>query len=404
MKWLTTTGLIGLNGLSAKKYIMKEIVNKLKKSALFNLSLSSKELFHSNFIYWVANECLNKSGLEEFGELLKSYFPTIPKDSKCSVIEREKGNLDLKFQFNSDRNVHYLILENKVKSSIYLNQLKKYSKGNKNQNTFAVLSLNKPHLFGENESIDVNGYVWFYFSYYKLLKLLDKFTKSKIIGSYETDIIKDYIGFTSSLVEISNSISVKDNQCFHHYDNDDLRELKGVKLHDLYLKKVYEEFAFKVHQKLKKDFAHKLTPFGEAWFNENKEIFVGHGFTRSTGIVEVKYRVSQNFLLGIQIQDNSYKILIESFKTNKKSESPRTAFNIKEDLLNQGLWFDLRHISDYTYPRGNAVFNKYGSTFFYKSAKLSENLTVKEIINYIIRDVKLIDKNQDEIRLLIKSS
>lgn len=381
---------------------MNKIVTELKKSPLFNLSLSSKELFHSNFIYWVA-ERSGSASLAAFGEEIKSIFPEIPKDLKCTNIEREKTNLDLKFQFSSEGKKHFLVIENKVKSSIYLNQLEKYSKGNQESTTFAVLALKKPQLFQKRESINVNGYTWHYFSYKSLLKLLENFVEFNSISEYERNIIEDYIGFTNNLIEISNRISVNENDKFTHFNNDDLSELRTIKLHDLYLKKVYEEFAFKIHQKLKDNFSDILTPFGETWFAEGKNIFVGHGFTRSTGILEVKYKVTPSFLLGIQIQHNSYKILIESFKASKSSNPPKTAMKIKERLDKEKLWFDLSKIDDNTYPRGNKGFNKYGNTFFYKSVKLHSELSIKEIIDYVISDIKLIHSRQDQIRLIVEN-
>lgn len=33
----------------------KTVIEALKKSPMFQLSLSSKELFHSNFLYWIWN-------------------------------------------------------------------------------------------------------------------------------------------------------------------------------------------------------------------------------------------------------------------------------------------------------------------------------------------------------------
>ena len=34
----------------------EKAINYLKTSPMFNLSLSSKELFHSNFLYWICKK------------------------------------------------------------------------------------------------------------------------------------------------------------------------------------------------------------------------------------------------------------------------------------------------------------------------------------------------------------
>ena len=55
---------------------MKETIEKLKKSPLFNLSLSSKELFHNNFLYWIGHNYPS-----EFGGLFSKYLNEQPEDS-----------------------------------------------------------------------------------------------------------------------------------------------------------------------------------------------------------------------------------------------------------------------------------------------------------------------------------
>ena len=69
---------------------MKDTIEKLKKSPLFNLSLSSKELFHSNFLYWVGHNYPS-----EFGGLFSKYLNEKPEDSCIKEIFRERENIDL---------------------------------------------------------------------------------------------------------------------------------------------------------------------------------------------------------------------------------------------------------------------------------------------------------------------
>lgn len=89
---------------------MTNYINKiieLKSSPIFNLSLSSKELFHSNFIAWICDNYPN-----EFGNILINKFNL---DVECKEIistKREAKNLDLIIEFKSIK----LIIENKVKS------------------------------------------------------------------------------------------------------------------------------------------------------------------------------------------------------------------------------------------------------------------------------------------------
>jgi hypothetical protein len=47
-------------------------VQRLKKSPLFNLSLASKELFHSNFLAWLCEAYPNRNRSPEFQAISKA--------------------------------------------------------------------------------------------------------------------------------------------------------------------------------------------------------------------------------------------------------------------------------------------------------------------------------------------
>ncbi len=64
---------------------IERIVKDLKKSPLFQLSLSSKELFHSNFIYWLIS-----TYTAEFSGLF-SRFLTERDNQKITNVTRENN-------------------------------------------------------------------------------------------------------------------------------------------------------------------------------------------------------------------------------------------------------------------------------------------------------------------------
>ena len=75
---------------------IKEI-NQLRASPLFCLSLGSKELFHSNFLYWLGGIYPREMGLnlapflkDQSGERCFDGWP-----------QREKQNIDLQFNFRN---------------------------------------------------------------------------------------------------------------------------------------------------------------------------------------------------------------------------------------------------------------------------------------------------------------
>jgi len=112
-------------------------IEYLKTSPMFNLSLSSKELFHSNFLYWIW-----KLDSNAFKRLMATLLDVETKElgwgGEWEVV-REYNSFDLcvkrcdKESYDektSVRKIRYgdvlLVIENKVKSIPYKAQLKKY--------------------------------------------------------------------------------------------------------------------------------------------------------------------------------------------------------------------------------------------------------------------------------------
>lgn len=107
---------------------LKNIINELKHSPVFNMSLGSKELFHSNFIGWAI-----ESGLVDAAGFLNKLCPNVVDGAtklREEGVEREKDKLDLRIWFENGQNV---VIENKVKSLPDKEQLQKYSKKLKSQ-------------------------------------------------------------------------------------------------------------------------------------------------------------------------------------------------------------------------------------------------------------------------------
>ena len=116
-------------------------ISDLRQSPLFNLSLGSKELFHSNFLAW-----LFESYPRESGAMLARFLENGNGDVSIKCVKREEEHLDLSIYFNNGQE---LVIENKVKSLPYIAQLQAYSKNSAPNRCFVLLSLARPP-FAEN--------------------------------------------------------------------------------------------------------------------------------------------------------------------------------------------------------------------------------------------------------------
>lgn len=379
---------------------MKNVIEKLKESPLFNLSLSSKELFHSNFLYWVGNNYRR-----EFGDIFSRYLKKRPEDVCINDIKREKANIDLSFSYSDGQEI---LIENKVKSIPYIGQLAKYSKTHTENKNYILLSLSEPIFFNSNKKLEIKGVTWHYLSYSELQEMLQKLSKKIQTRSegkddkYHIQIIDDYCEFIGGLIEINKHcvINEEDTFDFHSKDEDELyRDLIEIRLHDLYLKKKYALLAYEVYKALKileegKELETELTELSQPWnwSNETPVIYMGYGMTRSLGLMELKYLVAKNVELGIQIQGEHYRMVFEVKNADVKNDKKM------KDLMESRLWFNLAKSfpEQDIYPKSGG-FNKYGKIFFYKSVKLGTTLKIKDIITIILADVQSIESNYDEI-------
>lgn len=64
---------------------IEQKVNELKNSPMFQLSLSSKELFHSNFIYW-----LTSTYKEECSRIFSRFLPNKDNQKIINVTREDK--------------------------------------------------------------------------------------------------------------------------------------------------------------------------------------------------------------------------------------------------------------------------------------------------------------------------
>ncbi len=98
---------------------LEHIVNNLKSSPVYAMSLGSKELFHTNFWAWIMeHEKYQK-------EFINLFFADIIIDN-ISKITREEGNRDITIWV--DNNSKAYVIENKLKSIATKEQLDNYKK------------------------------------------------------------------------------------------------------------------------------------------------------------------------------------------------------------------------------------------------------------------------------------
>jgi hypothetical protein len=374
----------------AEKEIAEDAIDKLKGSALFCLSLGSKELFHSNFLYWLG-------GIypKEVGMLFAQFISDQSGD--CSLgktPEREKENIDLRFNF---KNGAELIIENKVKSIPYEEQLARYAEeqlrtGGPGKKDFLLISLTRPS-FVSGDTFRIRDTTWHFLDYAGLSNLLSKLV-DKISDHYHREILNDYVRFAAVLDNISGIADIYFEKDVFDFNNSRIVEqLRGIRIADYYLKKKFALIAEELRRRLA-DPSVKIFSGSVRWEDWNVErrgrnaaigtIFVNYGMTRAQGLVEMMYVVKKSLCLGVQIQANSYR----KFVVGSYSKS------VAEKLKKNDLWFNFparlgSNLPEYP-KKTEKEFNCYNGEFYYRYVTIPDTLKISEAIDCMTEDARTI--------------
>lgn len=227
------------------------IVDNLIASPMFNLSLSSKELFHSNFLAWLGNN-----------PVTKDFFTAVINDLVSGLnlsltgtwtVEREDQHFDLCIKDkNKNKDQYLLIIENKVKSIPIKKQLDLYVQkkvNGKNLNTkYLLLTLTERFAYRETKIEKSQKYPsnhWIVKTYKDFAVVMRNKLSMVSNDTYLRSILYDYIGFIENLDLLVRAW--QDEKEFAK-DWDDISKLK-----DIHAKIQFSRYC----EKLKKEYFEK---------------------------------------------------------------------------------------------------------------------------------------------------
>lgn len=374
----------------------------LKRSPIYNFSLSSKELFHSNFLYWLLNDIVineNKSGdiaCISFWDLLYTHL-NLPQEysgykieNQENTIHREKNNLDLTFSIvNLENNKINVIIENKVKSIPYKEQLEKYSNTAPQNHLFILLTLHDPiSLKVDGKIILANKKIWHVITYKNLSDILKEYIESstKNTINYRNYIINDYLQLIDFLVEVDNTAERNFEGNFNWYSGGFYKSLIELRIADFYIKKMYKLLEDDIKNEISKNESLKGL-ISENDSSSNKIMFYC-GFTNKTGLIDIRFKYLKNMFVGIQIQGNQFRLFIENQKVIELDK-------LKKIIEGKEWLFDFSIIENNVvpdefkiYPKDKG-FNNYSNKFYYKYVKIPENTAKKQLIECILEYLEI---------------
>lgn len=372
-------------------------VNSLQSSPLFQLSLTSKELFHSNFLYWLG---------VTYRDLFKETFSNLGCRTAAWpegwTVEREYKaaksiSLDLCVKGPGKRGKIYLILENKVKSIPNQQQLNRYVAIRNVAPTCDFILLSLATDFPDKDQIDVNsGGKWIVWNYGDLAAALDKALTScgGNVRPFHKAILEDYIQMVRGLDDLFGHLTVDDNG---RYCDNVSQVYANLRMDDVYEKVRTSSIVEKLRNRLKKEFPNqtidikselKIEEIGESNEKPLTKVYVDSGYTNKQGVVDAKVKINDRYVLTVQIQGEQYRHAIEWLQSQGNASKNWTATQ-KEYFVCQKLnFFD---VTKFPYPqkstRSNGLYGKFKDDFLYRYRKIKDNETVDNVLNEVVNDI-----------------
>lgn len=373
----------------------------LKTSPVFNLSMASKELFHSNMLYWL---CITYPN--EFCEVLACLGISTRDWKSFWKPFREKKYLD--FSIVDEKGRFLLIVENKVKSIADRNQLEKYRKETEDDAPQLLLLTLSTRLF-QDKDILKDG--WKVNNYGELSEAIGNCFKT-ISNSYHRELIQDYCCVIKQLHELQKDWVYELGNSYTKQFVEQDTYLKDLRLGDLHQKILYSQLAGELCLQLNATIKSNKDILEESKLeNCCGKIYVNYGMTRSLGIVDVKVRVRQNLLLVVQLQGKSYKHCIECLDKEEKSKSlftsvisflqiGKTESAFVKAISNCCFLGGGKYtLAGYPFSEGAAMLPKlrtknncchYTDSFVYQYVNLTDRTSVQDVINAIKKDITAI--------------
>ena len=386
--------------MNNKNEIVINELEELHQNPMFRISLGSKELFHSNFLAFLW-DCDKQAFLNMICQLL-------PRDKKINVSEllkkegltiyREKENLDLCIchtENNKDR--IDIVIENKVKSIPYIEQLDEYRQKAakhqyKNSDSLTYMLLTLADEFPNKKEIAKE---WNIITYDQLVEAIKQCYHKNNIAPRLQQYIEDYTDFIAKLSALQIVDGFHDKP-FHNPDI--IAAYHKKKLSDLYLKQRGSYFICLLLKKIteaqennrlgkidvKLGMKSQASGKNATKTQNNTIIYLASGMNRGKSTITIHvYPKESKSLYALQIEGDQYRhMFIQSRLVARQNEQVKQHLNTMPFFATEKLPESLQE--DW---QGRGDFNQYQPDCLYKYVTFPEDTTGAKMLNYVVEDL-----------------
>ena len=366
---------------------------------MFRISLGSKELFHSNFLAFLW-DCDKQA-------FLNMIYHLLPEGKKINVSEllgkegltiyREKENLDLCIcHTENNKDCIDIVIENKVKSIPYIEQLNEYRQTAakpqyKNSASVTYILLTLATEFPNKEAIERD---WNIITYDQLVEAIKQYYHKNNIEPRLQQYVADYTDFIDKL----SALQIVDKFNDEPFHNPAIIEAyHKKKLSDLYLKQRGSYFICMLLKKITE--AQKNNRLGKIDIKQgaksqasgrnvvdnskNAIIYLASGMNRGKSTITIHiYPKESQSSYALQIEGNQYRhMFIQSGLIAKRSIKVEQNLNtmpfFAQDQLPKLLQEDWQ---------GRGDFNQYQPDCLYKYVTF-EKTTGGQMLDIVVEDI-----------------
>ena len=381
-----------------KKELIINELEELYKNPMFRISLGSKELFHSNFLAFLW-DCDKQAFLNVINDLLQSKKINVSEllGKEGLTIYREKENLDLCIcHTENNKDCIDIIIENKVKSIPYIEQLDEYRQTAakpqyKNSTAVTYILLTLATEFPNKEAIERD---WNIITYDQLVKAIKQYYHKNNIEPRLQQYVADYTDFIEKLSALQ-IVDKFNNEPFHNPAIIEAYHKK--KLSDLYLKQRGSYFICMLLNKITE--AQKNNRLGKIDIKQgaksqasgknvvdnskNAILYLASGMNRGKSTITIHiYPKESQSSYALQIEGNQYRhMFIQSGLIAKRNEKIEQHLNnmpfFAQDQLPKLLQEDWQ---------GRGDFNQYQPDCLYKYVTF-EKTTGGQMLDIVVEDI-----------------
>ena len=332
-----------------RKESTDKTIVKLKASPLFYLFLAYRELFHSNFWFWLS--ALNQDETLALFTNLKSVKGLSFKREHNQQQDKIKSKVDLLIK---DGNMHLVAIENKVKDFPSKAQLDRIVESFKGASPEFIITT----LFWSAE-LSFPG--WKVRTYRQISDAIvpEKFSSKE----YHRLLIRDYREFLSNLALLAESLPIGTSYDFAlSFQKELFSQLNEIKLWEGY-------------QKMRA--SHLLYHFDRSLKTADTDVKTSYGINNQKVTINFSIDLNDEYSIGIQIEDNQYRRFVAGPKHEKFAENLRV-----NDVFFNSKWLS---------PRKKNMMG-YNPNFKYQYDKIEKPvmfdalfLRIKDDLNKIVR-------------------